>query len=1142
MIWSGIAPTNILHPAGLVTQCFYIYEQVGSTSHLCQGRESNMDTFRRIRSRRRTKGQADAFTTFADAESSYRSSSSAWQTSTTRSSATYPRPSDVTAEQKVNHDQLKQPKSPAEYWRPGSSSRVQPMLIGISRPSITNSRPGTTESIQKAVDRAAESVKHPQTQGTSSPISQVGLRAGRYLDIFAISGQTSKPTRTFNEDVAERNLDVVAPTTEEQNYQYKPTSKYQEEVAARNAHQIAAQRASSKSRPNTGDRVQPIEDRSASAQSGSYVHQSLLKPDVTRSRNDQDPAAYHSRQHSSRTRDAPQQLPAIPQERSSEDFGLVIEKDLDKVRTAERKLEKAKARWLEARQQYRDDSPPDMDKPLPASPRQKDLSRHLGIPPYANAAQLTPDRADSKPTRKSKHDGVQGSAHEDDRRSSRPVQRPTPNDPAPRQAMHASQSQRRDRANDVQGSVHEKYRGSSRPVERTLSNDPAPRQNKHTIQGQRQAQVTDDSRHSEKLQPQSNNSNPAYKRLLVGNRTIMDLTGEDEVTAATPVSCLPMSALEDDLPDASQNVVPAVVEHSPPQESSDAEVDKLDSHQSSGSEPVLDLDQLIRRSQVLAETARAAAGAQSQHVRAQVKERSKISPPPVLAFSPIKTLTSSSPPTTIAFSPISTLSSTSPRSSQDILVEQISAREPGLRSHDAVAPRQTQGEEPHELLTYSDSRSAARVSANIAPLVRVVADVKPEDSEATRSSGSGRPRPTRTDSDHRKGKEIKVSSKKEGKRRETSAEAQIRRAAKSIVPAGPIDQEPLPGVKTRDFAMVPIDKPTNKRIEALVEKNRAQIESKKLSKEPSSSSKSSSSEKKTRGRSARSTNKVAFNDNPVSSATLPQKPERKTEKKSSKKSAKSKSISTRKVRPVSLFDEAAFEKKHAEANAALLRLQQSLQQPVDTGHSVTTRDTVIPGSRALSPVDSVVRGFSPVPQASPAVAAIAMISAATSSPRNQARPLHDKISSESGQKVRNTNSAPVLQPKTEEQLPAVKNTLLIAKNPVLARIDSSNPPPPSPGEVSLSSFPIPTPRAMSPESTKSPPAYVKDVGAPVRRGSQASRVSSASAFSIPFTMVPDRIGSLPENRMGVPGPSTAPRIESIDSIIPPTRPVEVGSP
>ena len=118
--------------------------------------------------------------------------------------------------------------------RPGSSNRMQPMLIGISRPSGTTSRPGTAESIQNAINRAADGV----ALSSASELHKQGhtkTKSPRYVDIFAISNpKTSK--LSYNEDVASRNIDVKKAAGEDAQYRYVPNSKYQEEVAARNAH------------------------------------------------------------------------------------------------------------------------------------------------------------------------------------------------------------------------------------------------------------------------------------------------------------------------------------------------------------------------------------------------------------------------------------------------------------------------------------------------------------------------------------------------------------------------------------------------------------------------------------------------------------------------------------------------------------------------------------------------------------------------------------------------------------------------------------------------------------------------------------------------------------------------------------------
>lgn len=1067
-----------------------------------------MEAFRRFRSRRKSKGQSDGFTSFADAESTYRPGSNAWQTSTARSSATVPRPSEVGTEKKVSHDQFRQPKSPTEYRSPGPLGRVQPMLIGISRPSITPSRPGTTESIQKALDKAAEAFTSPTqvTQTTTSPVSQRGVRAGKHVDIISLSTQTGKASTTFNEDIAARNIDQLE-TVDEQHYSYEPTSRYQEEVASRNAHQIASQRSSSLRGSIDVDRSK-VGDGRGSAQSGSYYHHGHPGAEISRHRQSQDNAAYHSRQNSSRVRDGAEYLPAIPQERSSEDFGLIDKNNIDRVRQAEEELDKAKARWLEVRRQNRSDAPPNIDKPLPASPPQKHHPHDSGVSAVTDTSVKRREASDMSQAKARRYDSHNGAGGPDRRLTYVIIKSPDLGHIA-HQDSNATQ-------------IHHSYRGTDGPTR------------------------------AERLRPPSSSSNAGYKRMLVGNRTIMDLTGEDDASSETleratsAVSYMQTPVIESAHASAYQKVLPVVVDHSPPSHDLARDPVVPNARWSSALEPVLDLDQLARRSQIIAETARARARTEALPAPVQTSSRQPTTAPlSKLAFSPIQTLTSAASPRTITFSTISTLTSTSPRSSQENL-----ARPLGIEAPEAKAESKTQSQADGTVLSTTvkeaKSRSTARNSANIEPLVKIFADVHPEESEATRPSASSKVQAGLADSESRKGKEVKASSKKDGKRRERIAEKEaIREAAKRKIPAGPLDQEPHPGVKSRDFAMMPAEKPTNNRVEALSEKKRSQPDLKKTAPDPSSSSKSSSSEKKSRGRPAKPSHKVSFGDNPVTAPdSVSQPKEKRSEKKerksssSGKKSAKD-SSGTRKSRRKSLFDEEAYKKKHAEANAALLRLQQSLQENFDQSPS---------GSEAPMPVDtSASRTVSSAntvhPVISPSAAAIAMIAAATTPPPAQARrPLHAKASSDLGQKPQKPE--PVLRSNTDNSVPTVTKPSAPA-NPMLARIDFSSKPPPSPGEVSLSSFPIPTPRAMSPESTKSPPAYVKDVGMPVRTGSRASRMSSASTFSnqfsIPFTMVPSRIGSLPENRIGVPNPSNNARMTSIDSVIPPTSRPETAA-
>ena len=140
-----------------------------------------------------------------------------------------------------------------DHGRPSSSNRMQPMLVGVSRPSTDLSRPGTSGSFQNAVTRAADKVTHPdrvahtekvaQTASTTRDRGHKRTKSPRYVDIFSI-GAPKSSHRSYNEDVAERNIDVKQVAQNATSGQYVPTSRYQEEVASKNAQPGDRMRAS----------------------------------------------------------------------------------------------------------------------------------------------------------------------------------------------------------------------------------------------------------------------------------------------------------------------------------------------------------------------------------------------------------------------------------------------------------------------------------------------------------------------------------------------------------------------------------------------------------------------------------------------------------------------------------------------------------------------------------------------------------------------------------------------------------------------------------------------------------------------------------------------------------------------------------
>ncbi|KAK6383023.1 hypothetical protein LTS17_003693 [Exophiala oligosperma] len=127
---------------------------------------------------------------------------------------------------------------------PVSSSKKHPMLLGVSRPTTSPSRPGTSESgsLMSAVNRAATDAgvraEQEYRQSTDHSFRAHRQQKGpRYIDIFSLSkANGTNPMPGYNEDVAERNLDVTRVALEGTHDQTSPSSKYAEEVAARNAY------------------------------------------------------------------------------------------------------------------------------------------------------------------------------------------------------------------------------------------------------------------------------------------------------------------------------------------------------------------------------------------------------------------------------------------------------------------------------------------------------------------------------------------------------------------------------------------------------------------------------------------------------------------------------------------------------------------------------------------------------------------------------------------------------------------------------------------------------------------------------------------------------------------------------------------
>ena len=214
---------------------------------------------------------------------------------------------------------------------------------------------------------------------------------------------------------------------------------------------------------------------------------------------------------------------------------------------------------------------------------------------------------------------------------------------------------------------------------------------------------------------------------------------------------------------------------------------------------------------------------------------------------------------------------------------------------------------------------------------------------------------------------------------------------------------------------------------------------------------------------------------------------------------KQNSSAARKARPVSIFDEDAFKRKQLEAKAALLKLKISLDESFDELPTPLSP----PESRASHGKETASSARSSASQST------LKPPQEVQAPRtNRSTGVYDDIPVKAIPPpliARDPRLAKTIT-QTRPLNGIINSQLAVQINPLLGHIDSNNKPPPSPGEVSLSSFPLPTQRLSS--DSHLPRSSSAVATAPVRRGSQSSRLSSASAFSIPFAMVPGRGSSL----------------------------------
>jgi hypothetical protein len=231
------------------------------------------------------------------------------------------------------------------HSRARSAGGIQPILLGISRPVIPGSMhkdvmdAGTHASAPAvpAVPRLNPTASLPTSATTRvntvtslpQPRKAQKFQSAnkRHVDIMSFAAATGRYMEGYNEEVAERNLDLVALANESATTTSVPISRYQENVATRNAT-LTGYRYKGTSRVQSvpeGGRANSLSNeaalKSTAAIQRGYKHEGVISTSTKTMRSPHDSIAHHSRSGTSKT-SIP--LPPIAQDLSAEDAHRII--------------------------------------------------------------------------------------------------------------------------------------------------------------------------------------------------------------------------------------------------------------------------------------------------------------------------------------------------------------------------------------------------------------------------------------------------------------------------------------------------------------------------------------------------------------------------------------------------------------------------------------------------------------------------------------------------------------------------------------------------------------------------------------------------------------------------------------------------
>lgn len=256
------------------------------------------------------------------------------------------------------------------HSRARSTGGIQPILLGISRPATPGSMHrdvmgAGTNALAPAVPAvprlntitslpASETARVNTVTSLPPPRRAQNLQSAnkRHVDIMSFTAATDKYMEGYNEEVAERNLDLVSLANKSATTTSFPISRYQEDVATRNAA-LSGYRHKGQNRMQRvpeGGRANSLSNDTASqstvASQRGYKQEGVISTSGKPTRSLQDSIAHYSRSGSG-TSKISTPLPLIPQDVPLEESHRIMPRLGDNQSPAMRKQKHGGAEYEE---------------------------------------------------------------------------------------------------------------------------------------------------------------------------------------------------------------------------------------------------------------------------------------------------------------------------------------------------------------------------------------------------------------------------------------------------------------------------------------------------------------------------------------------------------------------------------------------------------------------------------------------------------------------------------------------------------------------------------------------------------------------------------------------------------------------------